>query len=139
MLKAIVVAGVLTLVAPAAAPAQTAGSPAALAEAFFTQLQAGDVLKAYQDMWRGSAIMDKKQADVENIASQNQVVLRNYGKVLGWELMSEKVIAPSLIERLYLLRTENVPLFYKVQFYRPSTKWIVGNIYFTDTYKNVEE
>jgi hypothetical protein len=37
------------------------------------------------------------------------------------------------------LRTENVPLFYKVQFYRPSTKWIVGNIYFTDTYKNVEE
>ncbi|HEX7945312.1 MAG TPA: hypothetical protein VF495_11635, partial [Phenylobacterium sp.] len=139
MLKAIVVAGALALAAPAAAPAQSANSPAALAEAFFTQVQAGEVLKAYQDMWRGSAIMDKKQADVENIAAQNQAILRSYGKVLGWELMSEKVIAPSLVERLYLLRTENVPLFYKVQFYRPGTKWIVGNIYFTDTYKNVEE
>jgi hypothetical protein len=85
-----------------------------------------------------TAATPDKQAEVEYIITQNATVLKTYGKILGWELGSEKVISPSLVERLYILKTEALPLYYKIQFYRPASSWIVGNLYFTDTYKNIQ-
>ena len=100
-------------VAPLVAVAQPAPGPTELADKFFGALQSGDVAGAYRGIW-GGTFMDKKQADVENVVAQNTTTLRTFGKVTGWEMMSEKVISPSLVERLYVLKTVNIPLFYKI-------------------------
>lgn len=136
MLKILTLASTIAIVGAPAAVSQTATTPDILADGFFRNLQSGDAAKAYQYIW-GGTFMDKKQAEVEYIITQNATALKTYGKILGWELGSEKVISPSVVERLYILKTEALPLYYKIQFYRPATNWIVGNLYFTDTYKNI--
>ena len=125
------------LTAPQVAIAQTAPTYAEVADGFFRTLQAGDTAKAYKDIW-GGTLMDKKQGEVENLVLQTATTLKTYGKVVGWELVSEKIISASYIERVYLVRTEGLPIFFKMYFYRPSSKWLVTNLYFTDTYKNVQ-
>jgi len=111
-------------------------SPEGLASAFFSTLQGGNSLKAYNDIWRDT-MMSKKQADVEALAGQTDNALKIYGKALGWELVSEEKISASFYQHTYLVRTENVPLFFRIQFYKAQSRWVATNITFTDTYKNL--
>ena len=137
MLKTVILVAALIAPAPAVAQALGSATPAEMADGFFRALQNDQVDKAYKNIWDGT-LMDKKRADVENLVSQNALALKTYGGVLGWELVSETVIAPSLVDRVYLVKTATLPLFYKIQFYRPASRWQVTNLFFTDTYKNVE-
>lgn len=136
MFKTLLLAAALTAPTPVVAQTPKSATPTEMADGFFRALQNDQVEKAYKGIWEGT-LMDRKQADVENLVSQNMVVLKNYGGVLGWELISETTITPSLIDRVYLVKTQNLPLFYKIQFYRPGPKWQVTNLFFTDTYKNI--
>jgi hypothetical protein len=120
----------LLVVAPAAAVAQP-GDPGELAQGFFRTLQSGQVLKAYQDMWRDT-LMDKKQAELESAATQTAAAMQIYGKILGWEQVSEATISPSFIRRVYLVKTENAPLFFRLQFYRAGARWVVWRLDFAD-------
>ena len=139
MLRNLMIAVAFGLCAPLAAQAQpqAIGGPTELADGFFRALQTGEAAKAYHDIWIGT-FMAKKQPEVDNVASQTTFALKTYGKVLGWELVSEKAITPSFLERVYLVRTEALPLFFRMQFYKPVAKWQVGSLYFTDNYKTVE-
>jgi hypothetical protein len=130
MPRALVIAAAIVLTGPA--HAQDATPPDKIADSFFRYLQTGQFTKAYQDVWRGTP-MDKKQADVETITTQTASALQIYGKIDGWEFVSEKVVAPSFQERTYLLRTDRGPLFFRMQFYRRPTGWSVYRIDFADT------
>ena len=137
MLRILTVLAVL-LATPAAAQSAGSSQPAQLADSFFRAVQAGDIPKAFDDAWRGT-IMAKKQAEVENLGTQMGSVFQIYGKMLGWELVSEKVISPSFVQRIYLVRTPNAPVFFRMQFYKASTSWVMSGVYFTDTYDKVAD
>ncbi|MDB5463474.1 MAG: hypothetical protein JWP23_1863 [Phenylobacterium sp.] len=113
MLRILLAVIALAVATPAAAQPAGGASPGAVADAFFKGLQAGDVPKAYADMWRGT-LMSKKQADVENVVNQTQGMLKYFGNVVGWEVIDSKSLSPSFVETTYLLRTENGPLFFRM-------------------------
>jgi hypothetical protein len=131
MLRALMVAVVLALAAPAAAQTQTDGQMQRIADGFFTSLKAGEFVKAYQDIWRGTP-MDKKQADVEAMITQTGSAFQLYGKMDGWETVSEETVAPSFRRHTYLVRTDVGPLFFRMQFYRRASGWSVYRLDFAD-------
>ena len=116
MFRSIIAAAFLAAVSPSLALAQDSAAPDSIASAFFGALKSGQVATAYQNLWRGT-LMDKKQADVEFIANQTSTALRTYGPIAGWEEMSSDDLSQSLKSKLYLLRGENGPLFFRLQFY----------------------
>ena len=132
------VAIVLALWMMGAAPAMSApvSGPAALADSFFRALETKDALSAYNGLWAGT-MMSKKQAEVENLATQTDAALKVFGKPADWELLAENKIGENFYENTYLLRGDQGPLFFKIQFYKAPTRWIATNVYFTDTYKNI--
>lgn len=130
MLKSLMFAAALLTAAPAVAQTSSA-TPNTIAEGFFQSLKAGNYAKAYQDIWRGT-LMDKKQAEVENVISQTAAAFQYFGKADGYELMSEKTLSPSLMERTFLVRAENGPLFFRLLFYHGPSGWRVTKLDFGD-------
>lgn len=131
MLRGLILAAALALAAPSIADAEADPQIQRVADGFFGTLKAGQVPKAYQDIWRGT-LMERKPADVEAMITQTASALQLYGKVDGWETMSEEVVAPSFRKHTYLVRTEVGPLFFRLQFYRRPTGWIVYRLDFAD-------
>lgn len=120
-----------------AQPAE-ANSPDGAANAFFRTLQTGDPVKAYTAIFP-PGMAAKKQADLENLSTQTGTALKYYGKILGWELAKEERVSPSYVRRLYVVRTEMAPLFYRFDFYKPETTWTAVNVYFADQYGKVAD
>ena len=133
MVRLLALIACLAFAAPAMAQTSEANSPDGVANAFFRDLQSGDTTKAYTSIF-SPVVISKKQADVENLSAQTAAALKFYGKVLGWELAHETQVSPSYVRRLYVVRTEVAPLFYRFDFYKPSTKWTVVNVFFADQY-----
>ena len=136
MLRTLLILAALAISAPVAAQSAQPSPPSAIADTFFKTIQDGDTAKAYGDIWRGT-MMQKKQADVENLIAQTDALLKMYGSVIGWELIKDEPVSASLDERTYLVRTANGPIFFKMQFYRAETHWIVSFFSLADSYKNL--
>ncbi|MDB5425967.1 MAG: hypothetical protein JWQ29_3383 [Phenylobacterium sp.] len=133
MLAPLLAALALATATPAHAPPPgPANSPSAIADGFFATLQAGEASKAYSQVL--GRLATSKPAEMQNLVGQNEMALKMFGKISGWELARERVISPSFVERVYVLRTENAPLFYRMHFYRADTTWVLVSIFFNDTY-----
>lgn len=135
MLKAIVLAGALALASPALA--QSAG-PDLVAGNFFGLIRSGEITKAYDGIGRGT-ILDQKKLELRNVATQTAGALQIYGKVIDWELMSEKKLSESYLVRNYMVRTERGPMFFNLHLYRGVQSWTIINIYFTDILKSLPD
>lgn len=135
MLRTLFVIAYLVTASPVLAQA-AASSPTALADSFFKTLQTGDATKAYDQIF-SSALRTQKAAEVQNLSAQTDIALKYYGKISGWELVREKTISPSFVDRVYLVRAANGPIFYRMQFYKADQTWSLVNIYFNDTYDKI--
>lgn len=131
MLKELTLAAALALTTPAVVAAQTSATPEQMADTFFAALKAGDPARAYKGLWHGT-LMDKQQAQVEFVITQTSVALQTYGPIDGWELISEKIHSESYKERIYLVRADGAPLFFKLKFYRGPHGWMVHQLDFRD-------
>ena len=60
-------------------------------------------------------------------------VLKMAGKVRGWELMRERQLSPSFVERFYILSAD-APIFYRFLFYKVDGAWTIYSITFNDQY-----
>lgn len=139
MIRALAFAALLALTTPIAAAAESPtvridSGQDAVVQAFFKELQGGRTPAAYQGLF-GSAMMIKKQVEVENLIAQTNNAMNLFGKVSGWELVTADEISPSYGQAVYALKTETLPLFFKFEFYRNTTRRTVTRMDFTDSYK----
>jgi hypothetical protein len=135
MLRALAFCLALTLAVPTLARAGEIGAPQdALVQRFFQQLQAGEIGPAYDKLFAGTLLVERKQAEVAMLNAQTASAMSLYGKVNGWELMSADNMSASYGQAIYLLRTDNAPLFFKFDFYKAKDRWVVVRIFFNDTY-----
>ena len=140
MWKSVLVAAALS--APAApALAQADPTPPMTAEAreearplvdtFFATLQAGDISKAYGDLFAGT-LMASKVIEVQNLITQTNFLFQTYGPIQGWSLMRSDCLAPGMCRNVYLVDTNAAPVFVVLTLYRRPSGWIPTTIYVTD-------
>jgi hypothetical protein len=117
-----------------AVAAGTALTPAAEAKAdsFFAALKAGQTAEAYHKAFEGTLMMQKKQGDMDNAIAQTNAILTYYGHVTGWEFIDADPLSPSFAQARYLVKTEQGPIFFRLQLYNPGTGWVISNISFAD-------
>lgn len=104
----------------------------ALADGFFTDLQRGQVGKAYRDIWAGTAMMARKPAEVDAVIAQTASALQLYGRIDRWEPMGFEPVSPSFSKLTYLVAADIGPLFFRLQFYKKPTGWSVYRVDFAD-------
>jgi hypothetical protein len=119
---------------PSAALAAEPPSPKAMIETFFGEVQKGNIIGAYDQLFTGSPIpVDKPQA-VTVLKQQTQAGLPLYGKILGYELVHEEKLSDSVVRYVYILKTEKAPLTWEFYFYKPKAEWFLANINFNDQF-----
>jgi hypothetical protein len=119
---------------PRPAPAASFASPDALADAYFGSLKSGSFDVESNRLL--APLMAQKPAEVQNLIAQTNIVMRMYGKVRGWEMMRERALSPSFVERFYLLKLDG-PIFYRIMFYKSDGDWTIYSVSFFDQYEKV--
>jgi len=134
----VLLAFVVVPIEASAIPAKLASSaasatPDSLAQAFFSTLEHGSVEDAMRIVL--SAVAARKPDEFTNAVAQTQNALRIYGKIVDYELANETKTSPSLIKRVYVSRSEQVPLFWSFYFYKGPRGWSVVQFNFQDLLK----
>ncbi len=113
-------------------PEQT--TPRALAEAFLTAMQRGEISKAVDRLFEGSSIPTDKPQAIGLLKKQAEIALPLYGKILGHELIREERFGTSLVRLVYILKTEKHLTVWEFYFYKPRSEWFVSNVNFNDQF-----
>jgi hypothetical protein len=134
MSRAFVVALLLWFAASAPVHAQPAKSlpteVTALSERFFTMLKGGSATDAMHFAFKDvEAAMGS--AAIDATASQVSAGLKTFGGVIDWSPAGTSYLTPNLIQQIYFVRCQNLPLFFTIQFYNPGSGWRVIDMKFT--------
>lgn len=107
-----------------------------LGDAFLDRLRSKRYLEAFTEALSSPA-MRKRVADLENAAADMERSLNNYGPIVDWSKIGQQNISPNLIRVYYLVRTENLPIFFRVEYYSFGGKWQIVNINYWDNFDSV--
>ena len=99
---------------------------------FFSSIIKGDVSVAYDKLFSGSSIPADKPQAVNLLKQQTKNGLSLYGKILGYEFISEEKFGKSILRYVYILKLEKGPVVWVFYFYKPKDKWILANVTFND-------
>jgi len=127
---------ILALIAIAllALPARADEAPPEVVQvcaSFFNHLRDGKVSDAYALLLRGSKIGDKLE-EVSKLQDRTHEMIQTYGQIRGYELVSTDFYGKSLCRVTYLTRSDNVPVRWRITFYRPADQWRVFNLQLDD-------
>ena len=78
---------------------------------------------------------ERKPDEFANAVGQTQNALSIYGKLIGYELANETKISPSLFKRVYVSRSQQMPLFWSLYFYKGPSGLSVVQFNFSDLVK----
>ena len=147
MWKIILAAAALSLPA-ASAQAQVDTSPPMseayqaesrpMVDGFFNTLQSGDATKAYNDLFAGT-LMVSKVMEIQNLVAQTNFIFQTYGPIKSWSLARSDCFTPAMCRNIYVVDTDNGPVFVVFTLYRRSTGWIPTTIFVTDISQNFFE
>lgn len=124
-----------------ASPSMTAESQAEsrpLVDGFFRTLQSGETAKAYSDLFAGT-LMVSKTMEIQNLVAQTNFIFQTYGPIKTWTLARSDCFTPAMCRNIYLVDTDNGPVFVMFTLYRRSTGWIPTTIFVTDVSQNFFE
>jgi len=121
---------------PMTAEAQSESRP--LVDGFFTTLQSGDATRAYNDLFAGT-LMVSKVMEIQNLVAQTNFIFQTYGPIRTWSLARSDCFTPAMCRNIYLVETDNGPVFVMLTLYRRSTGWIPTTIFVTDISQNFFE
>lgn len=123
------VRALLLSLVPAMCWAQT---PSEKAEAFLTQVAAGQPEEALDKIFARSGLAELKPQALLTMKSQMKAAMGVYGKAIGFETISETDFSPSLKRLTYLQKFEMYPVVCEMYFYKATDTWVLNNILFND-------
>ncbi len=90
-------------------------------------------------LFRQKSVMDASVIDNVDKTLNEQMpgILPYYGKMLGYELIEEKVLKNALARRKYILKFEFYFLTFDFILYNNNTGWTVSNFYYKDETKEL--
>lgn len=104
-----------------------------LMQPFFTTLQNGNAVQAYNDLFKGT-LLETKTVEVGQLAAQTTFLLQTYGELSEWELAKSECITPYICKLVYILRMDNGPAaFWAYLYRRPNGVWQPTYVLMGDT------
>lgn len=134
-MKKLVIFMLVGIIVCAVANISFAKEPGEFIEEFLTQVKAGKVEEAYDNLFAGSGIPTMKPQAVDMLKRQTVSGLPMYGKILGFEKVREERFGTSVIRSIYILKSEKSPTVWEFYFYKPTSKWFLANIMFNDQFQ----
>lgn len=111
-----------TPAAPSIAKDTPSRTPDEIAAAFFEALKSDRVDAAYDTLANEFALAERGDQE-KSIRAQTQKALDAYGPALGYELVREEKLGTHLLRRTYLLAGAELPLRWRLYFYKPAERW----------------
>jgi hypothetical protein len=105
--------------------------PAKMVPIFFKQLELNRVNGAYDELLRGSKIAEVKE-DVDNLKGKTREAIRNFGDIIGYELVQSKPVGGHLLSLTYLSIGKNYPIRWRFFFYKATDSWRLIDIRISD-------
>jgi hypothetical protein len=112
--------------------------PRQQAEAFLDAVIKGNIDQGYDDLFKGSFIVQTKTQQIDYLKSQTKAGLPLYGSLLGFDFVTEVPFGSSVKRLVYILKTENHPLVWDFYFYCPKDTWFLSTVTFNDQFKGLE-
>lgn len=103
-------------------------------EDFFNSIVSGKISDAYDKLFIGSSIPQDKPQAVTLLKQQTESGLPLYGKLLGYEYISEESFGSSIVRYVYVLKSEKGPTVWEFFFYKPKNEWFLANVIFNDQF-----
>jgi hypothetical protein len=118
------------------ASAVFANEPSDLPEQFMKQVVAGKGSAAVDQYFATNPLIKGKEQQVLFIKTQIESVSKVFGKPLGYELVTQETIAPSLRRFVYISKHEYHALTWEFFIYKPRESWIASNMNFDDDFSH---
>ena len=112
-----------------------AKEPVEFTTEFFTMVTAGEISKAYDQLFIGSQIPAQKPQAVDMLKRQTSSGLPLYGNIVGLEKIREERIGKSIVRLVYVLKLELAPTTWEFYFYKPKGNWFLANVIFNDQFQ----
>jgi hypothetical protein len=112
------------------------GSPTDQVEAFFKELPVNSD-KAIDNLYASNPAMQQKAQGLTLMKAQIPQVAALFGSYIGYELISEEKISPSLVRVSVIEKRELHPLTWEFYFYKPKDRWIISQAMFGDQFQNL--
>ena len=125
---------VLLLLLPLTSTFAAESAPKQIVENFFDLVVKGQISNAYDLLFIGSSIPNDKPQAVSMLKQQTASGLQMYGKILGYEFISEEKFGTSIIRYVYVLKSEKGPTEWEFYFYNPKGSWFLANVTFNDQF-----
>ena len=119
------------LLLPLSSAIAAAPLPRQSVESFFTAVINGKIAEGYDQLFAGSSIPQDKPQAVASLKQQTQSGLPLYGKISGFEQISEEKFGSSIVRYVYVLKSEKGPTIWEFFFYKPNDSWFLGNVVFS--------
>jgi hypothetical protein len=100
-------------------------------DAFFAQLMETKISAAYDILLAGSPIKNKSTS-IEGLREKTSQALIQSGKPIGIEFIKEQKYGNSMVRLVYLMKFDDIPLFWELYFYQPTSasEWNLINLRF---------
>jgi len=111
--------------------------PVKKTERFLKTVMKGDIDKAYDNMFAGTALAEFQPAQIQFLKNQTKSGLLLYGEILGYEVIHNEQLSPSLTRVVYLLKQEKNATVWFFYYYKATDKWSPVQISFNDQYQGI--
>jgi len=100
---------------------------------FMTQFSLGQVTKA-MDLLRTNSVISNSQIDSLTATANNHMsnAFTSYGKIIGFEFVSEKNISDFIYQRFYILKFEKFYLKFDFFLYNNGKRWAITGFNYSD-------
>jgi hypothetical protein len=138
-MRSLIVVTLVLVLSAASALAQESLTPRQRAEKFLQLLADKGSGPAFDLLFDGSAIPAEKPQAVDGLKRQTDAALPLYGKILDFELVTEKPFGGSVVLLTYIQRLEKNPLVWRFFFYKPHNRWFLANVLINDQLQGLPE
>ena len=99
---------------------------------FFRVLTEGRVESAYDQLLKGSPIVEMIPADVSNLKAMTTKAIRAYGEIMGFENVEKKELGTRLVRITYYSMNKQFPLRWRFYFYKATDAWKLIDVRVSD-------
>lgn len=92
---------------------------------------------AIDNLYNSNKLIVQKVQALTMMKNQAANVSSFFGKFIGYELIEEEIISPSLRRITALGKYEQHPVTWEFYFYKPAKKWIISQALFVDQFQNL--